>query len=207
MSQYTQADLVKDGGHHYFISSLDVNEPGMSPDSRAQAAFVLAVICDSHKRGRLVCAEQGLLQKLLSLLSSMVRGAPGTVNGLHQCLQVWQSCLNRMTPPTPLRGPDLHHGMLQQASQMTLGLHHWCWFKHVLLHLSSIALPAQAGGATSQAVHGASSSSSPPLLVKWLCLCLGRLVEDQPELLSQACPSAHEPFLEESTSMSAMTCG
>ncbi|CAK0786809.1 hypothetical protein CVIRNUC_010023 [Coccomyxa viridis] len=108
-----QADLVKDGGHHYFISSLDVNEPGMSPDSRAQAAFVLAVICDRHKRGRLVCAEHGLLQKLLSLLSSM------------------------------------------------------------------------AGGATSQAVHGVSSTSSPPLLVKWLCLCLGRLVEDQPELLSQ----------------------
>ena len=82
----TQADLVKDGGHHYFISSLDVNEPGMSPDSRAQAAFVLAVICDSHKRGRLVCAEQGLLQKLLSLLSSMVRGAPSTTNDLHVLL-------------------------------------------------------------------------------------------------------------------------
>ncbi len=64
---------MKDGGHHYFISSLDVNEPGMSPDSRAQAAFVLAVICDGHKRGRLVCGEQGLLQKLLSLLSNMVR--------------------------------------------------------------------------------------------------------------------------------------
>ena len=71
-----QADLVKDGGHHYFISSLDVNEPGMSPDSRAQAAFVLAVICDGHKRGRLVCGEQGLLQKLLSLLSNMVGARP-----------------------------------------------------------------------------------------------------------------------------------
>ena len=67
---------MKDGGHHYFISSLDVNEPGMSSDSRAQAAFVLAVICDGHKRGRLVCGEQGLLQKLLSLLSSMVRAQP-----------------------------------------------------------------------------------------------------------------------------------
>lgn len=73
---HLQADLVKDGGHHYFISSLDVNEPGMSPDSRAQAAFVLAVICDGHKRGRLVCGEQGLLQKLLSLLSSMVGPHP-----------------------------------------------------------------------------------------------------------------------------------
>ena len=62
------------------------------------------------------------------------------------------------------------------------------------MHLSSMALLVQAGGATSQAVHGVSSSASPPLLVKWLCLCLGRLVEDQPELLSQACLCAHEPF-------------
>ena len=62
------------------------------------------------------------------------------------------------------------------------------------LRLSSMALLLQAGGATSQAVHGVSSSSSPPLLVKWLCLCLGRLVEDQPELLSQACLSVHDPL-------------
>ena len=68
---------MKDGGHHYFISSLDINEPGMSPDSRAQAAFVLAVICDGHRRGRLMCAEQGLLQKLLALLSSMVSSGSG----------------------------------------------------------------------------------------------------------------------------------
>lgn len=63
---------MKDGGHHYFIASLDVAEPGLSTDSRAQAAFVLAVICDGHRRGRALCAEQGLLPKLLSLLSSMV---------------------------------------------------------------------------------------------------------------------------------------
>lgn len=43
----------------------------------------------------------------------------------------------------------------------------------------------QAGGVTSQAAQGGAHKASPPLLVKWLCLCLGRLVEDQPEQLSQ----------------------
>ena len=109
-SRCTQADLVKDGGHHYFISSLDVNEPGMSPDSRAQAAFVLAVICDSHKRGRLVCAEQGLLQKLLSLLSSMVSGAPSTEGLFFVYREVWESHLRDWS--MMLRGPALHRGML-----------------------------------------------------------------------------------------------
>ncbi len=28
-------------------------------------------------------------------------------------------------------------------------------------------------------------ATSPPLLVKWLCLALGRLVEDQPDLIAQ----------------------
>ena len=101
---------MKDGGHHYFISSLDVNEPGMSPDSRAQAAFVLAVICDSHKRGRLVCAEQGLLQKLLSLLSSMVRGAPSSEGCLFLDRTIWQHHLYGWS--MILRGPTLHHRML-----------------------------------------------------------------------------------------------
>ncbi|EIE23195.1 ARM repeat-containing protein [Coccomyxa subellipsoidea C-169] len=107
-----QADLVKDGGHHYFIKYLEGAEPGISAESRAQAAFVLAVICDGYPRGRLLCAEQGLLPKLLSLLA------------------------------TSAGGPNL---------------------------------PAVAQrGAT-----------SPPLLVKWLCLSLGRLVEDQADLIAQ----------------------
>ena len=44
---------------------------------------MLAVICDGHKRGRLVCGEQGLLQKLLSLLSSMVRAQPALTLPSH----------------------------------------------------------------------------------------------------------------------------
>ena len=64
---------MKDGGHQYFIKYLEGGEAGISADSRAQAAFVLAVICDGYPRGRLLCAEQGLLPKLLSLLATSVR--------------------------------------------------------------------------------------------------------------------------------------
>jgi regulator-associated protein of mTOR len=67
---------VKDAGHHYFIKHLEDSEPGISSDSRAQAAFVLAIICDGYPRGRLLCAEQGLLAKLLSLLAALVCQPP-----------------------------------------------------------------------------------------------------------------------------------
>jgi hypothetical protein len=57
-----QSDLVKDGGHLYFIKHLESRDPGISPESRAQAAFVLAAICNRHSKGQLLCAQAGLLQ-------------------------------------------------------------------------------------------------------------------------------------------------
>jgi regulator-associated protein of mTOR len=63
-----QSDLVKDGGHLYFVKHLESRDPGVSPESRAQAAFVLAAICDRHPRGQLLCAQSGLLQVCLSQL-------------------------------------------------------------------------------------------------------------------------------------------
>ncbi|EFN54506.1 hypothetical protein CHLNCDRAFT_135218 [Chlorella variabilis] len=57
-----QSDLVKDGGHLYFIKHLESRDPGVSPESRAQAAFVLAAICNRHPKGQLLCAQSGLLQ-------------------------------------------------------------------------------------------------------------------------------------------------
>ena len=100
-------DLVKDNGQLYFINYLNLQEERPSA-ACAQAVFVLAVICDGHLRGQLLCAQAGLLGTLLRLLA-----APG--NG-------------------PLQGQrDLH-----------------------------------APGAG--------------LLVKWLCLCLGKLSQDMPEV-------------------------
>ncbi|KDD71766.1 hypothetical protein H632_c4438p0, partial [Helicosporidium sp. ATCC 50920] len=51
-SPAVQGDLVKDGGHAYFIKHLDARDAPVAPESRAQAAFVLAAICDAHPRGQ-----------------------------------------------------------------------------------------------------------------------------------------------------------
>ncbi|XP_025648920.1 regulatory-associated protein of TOR 1 isoform X1 [Arachis hypogaea] len=90
-----QVDLVKDGGHNYFIKFLDSIEA--YPEQRAMAAFVLAVIVDGHRRGQEACIEAGLI---------------------HVCLE----------------------------------------------HLQSSSSP--------------NDSQTEPLLLQWLCLCLGKLWED-----------------------------
>lgn len=61
-----QVDLVKDGGHAYFIKFLDSMEA--YPEQRAMAAFVLAVIVDGHRRGQEACMEVGLIQVCLKHL-------------------------------------------------------------------------------------------------------------------------------------------
>ncbi|XP_047316415.1 regulatory-associated protein of TOR 1 isoform X2 [Impatiens glandulifera] len=63
-----QVDLVKDGGHTYFIRFLDSMEA--FPEQRAMAAFVLAVIVDGHRRGQEACIEAGLLHVCLKHLQS-----------------------------------------------------------------------------------------------------------------------------------------
>ncbi|KAK6118217.1 hypothetical protein DH2020_048003 [Rehmannia glutinosa] len=59
-------DLVKDGGHTYFIRFLDSVEA--YPEQRAMAAFVLAVIVDGHRRGQETCIEAGLIHVCLKHL-------------------------------------------------------------------------------------------------------------------------------------------
>jgi regulator-associated protein of mTOR len=59
---HTQADLVKDNGHLYFLKYLDAPEPSIDNNARAQAAFVLAVVCDGHSKGQALCAAANLLQ-------------------------------------------------------------------------------------------------------------------------------------------------
>lgn len=63
-----QSDLIKDGGHLYFVKHLESRDAGVTPESRAQAAFVLAAICNEHPKGQLLCAQAGLLQVILSQL-------------------------------------------------------------------------------------------------------------------------------------------
>ncbi|KAB1224583.1 Regulatory-associated protein of TOR 1 [Morella rubra] len=58
-----KVDLVKDGGHSYFIRFLDSVEA--YPEQRAMAAFVLAVTVDGHRRGQEACIESGLIHVCL----------------------------------------------------------------------------------------------------------------------------------------------
>ncbi|XP_010256971.1 PREDICTED: regulatory-associated protein of TOR 1 [Nelumbo nucifera] len=112
-----QVDLVKDGGHIYFIRFLDSMEA--YPEQRAMAAFVLAVIVDGHRRGQEACIKADLI---------------------HICL------------------------------------------KHLQL-----AIPHDA--------------QTEPLLLQWLCLCLGKLWEDFPEAqivgLQADAPATCIPLLSE----------
>lgn len=57
-----QADLVKDNGHLYFLKYLEAQEHGISNLNRAQAVFVLAVVCDHHPKGQALCYAANLLQ-------------------------------------------------------------------------------------------------------------------------------------------------
>lgn len=66
--QSCQTDLVKDGGHIYFMKFLDSLEA--YPEQRAMAAFVLAVIVDGHRRGQEACIEAGLSHVCLKHLES-----------------------------------------------------------------------------------------------------------------------------------------
>ncbi|XP_022761435.1 regulatory-associated protein of TOR 1-like isoform X3 [Durio zibethinus] len=71
-----QVDLVKDGGHVYFIRFLDSMEA--YPEQRAMAAFVLAVIVDGHRRGQGACIEAGLIHMCLKHLQDSMQ------NGLQE---------------------------------------------------------------------------------------------------------------------------
>ncbi|XP_044473402.1 regulatory-associated protein of TOR 1-like [Mangifera indica] len=70
-----QVDLVKDGGHAYFIRFLDSMEA--YPEQRAMAAFVLAVIVDGHRRGQEACVGANLINVCLRhLQASTPNNAP-----------------------------------------------------------------------------------------------------------------------------------
>ncbi|KAL1213284.1 Regulatory-associated protein of TOR 2 [Cardamine amara subsp. amara] len=63
-----QVDLVKDGGHRYFIRFLDSSDA--FPEQRPMAAFVLAVIVDGYKRGQESCLEANLIDVCLGHLEA-----------------------------------------------------------------------------------------------------------------------------------------
>ncbi|XP_022893501.1 regulatory-associated protein of TOR 1 [Olea europaea var. sylvestris] len=86
-----QVDLVKDGGHAYFIRFLDSVEA--YPEQRAMAAFVLAVIVDGHRRGQEVCSEAGLVNVCLKHLQA---SSPNEAQTDPLFLQWLCLCLGKM---------------------------------------------------------------------------------------------------------------
>ena len=87
--QSCQVDLVKDGGHVYFIRFL--NSVEAYPEQRAMAAFVLAVIVDGHRRGQEVCIEAGLIHVCLKHLHSSMQTEPLFLQWLCLCLgKLWE---------------------------------------------------------------------------------------------------------------------
>ncbi|KAF3327412.1 regulatory-associated protein of TOR 2-like isoform X1 [Carex littledalei] len=127
-----QVDLVKDGGHKYFICFLDSLDA--YPEQRAMAAFVLAVIVDGHRRGQEACIQTGLMD----------------------------ICLRHLQISRP---------HMQTQTQM---------------HMHD----------------SVQSTGTEPLLLQWLCLCLGKLWEDFPEAqllgLQSNAPGIVAPLLTES---------
>ncbi|XP_048319912.1 regulatory-associated protein of TOR 1 isoform X1 [Ziziphus jujuba] len=91
-----QVDLVKDGGHTYFIRFLDSMEA--YPEQRAMAAFVLAVIVDGHRRGQEACIESRLIQVCLKHLQG---STPNDAQSEPLFLQWLCLCLGKMWEDFP----------------------------------------------------------------------------------------------------------
>lgn len=88
-----QVDLVKDGGHIYFIKFLDSTDA--FPEQRAMAAFVLAVIVDGHRRGQEACIQASLIHVCLRHLQlanfSDGQADPSLLQWLCLCLgKLWE---------------------------------------------------------------------------------------------------------------------
>ncbi|GJT22245.1 regulatory-associated protein of TOR 1 [Tanacetum coccineum] len=92
-----QVDLVKDGGHTYFIRFLDSVEA--YPEQRAMAAFVLTVIVDGHRKGQEACIEANLIHVCLKHLQG--GSAPNDTQTEPLFLQWLCLCLGKLWEDFP----------------------------------------------------------------------------------------------------------
>lgn len=96
-----QVDLVKDSGQQYFIQYLDSSDSTSSTDSRAQAAFVLAVICDGHPRGQSLAAGAGLLGVCLTHLRHSLASLTAGDRGPLLLIKWLCLCLGKLSQDMP----------------------------------------------------------------------------------------------------------
>ncbi|KAJ8753815.1 hypothetical protein K2173_000069 [Erythroxylum novogranatense] len=112
-----QVDLVKDGGHIYFIRFLDSMEA--YPEQRAMAAFVLAVIVDGHRRGQEACIEAGLVQVCLKHLRGSVpndaQTEPLFLQWLCLCLgKLWEDFADAQAIGLQVDAPAIYVPLLSE---------------------------------------------------------------------------------------------
>ncbi|KAF5737274.1 regulatory-associated protein of TOR 1 isoform X1 [Tripterygium wilfordii] len=112
-----QVDLVKDGGHTYFIRFLDSTEA--YPEQRAMAAFVLAVIVDGHRRGQEACIEAGLIHVCLKHLQSSIpndgQTEPLFLQWLCLCLgKLWEDFIKAQIIGLQADAPAIYASLLSE---------------------------------------------------------------------------------------------
>ncbi|KAK4724677.1 hypothetical protein R3W88_027456 [Solanum pinnatisectum] len=113
-----QVDLVKDGGHAYFIRFLDSVEA--YPEQRAMAAFVLAVVADGHRRGQEACIEVGLINVCLKHLQGStyndVQTEPLFLQWLCLCLgKLWEDFTEAQVLGLQADAPAIFVSLLSQS--------------------------------------------------------------------------------------------
>ncbi|KAF5747663.1 regulatory-associated protein of TOR 1 isoform X1 [Tripterygium wilfordii] len=112
-----QVDLVRDGGHTYFVRFLDSTEA--YPEQRAMAAFVLAVIVDGHKRGQEACIEAGLIHVCLKHLQSLIpndgQTEPLFLQWLCLCLgKLWEDFFEAQIIGLQADAPAIYAALLSE---------------------------------------------------------------------------------------------
>eukprot|EP00252_Welwitschia_mirabilis_P005146 TRINITY_DN15582_c0_g2_i1.p1 TRINITY_DN15582_c0_g2~~TRINITY_DN15582_c0_g2_i1.p1 ORF type:complete len:1293 (+),score=268.23 TRINITY_DN15582_c0_g2_i1:213-3881(+) len=113
-----QVDLVKDGGHQYFIRFLDSTD--VYPEQRAMAAFVLAVIVDGHRRGQEACLQSNLIDVCLRHIqigsSSEVQAEPLLLQWLCLCLgKLWEGFPQAQFLGLQVNAPSICLRLLSEA--------------------------------------------------------------------------------------------
>nr|XP_018672805.1 regulatory-associated protein of mTOR-like isoform X1 [Ciona intestinalis] len=84
-----QSDLVKDGGHQYFLRALQ--DPMMSASHRTMAAFVLAEIVNHNRAGQEVCLQRNIVSISLDQLDNdIIVSTPRLKQWVAICLgRIW----------------------------------------------------------------------------------------------------------------------
>ena len=136
--QSCQVDLVKDGGHTYFIRFLDTLEA--YPEQRAMAAFVLAVIVDGHRRGQEACIEANLIHVCLKYLRNKTpidgQTEPLFLQWLCLCLgKLWEDYIDAQIIGLQADAPAVFTSLLAEPQPEVHNLFCPLYFLDILVYI------------------------------------------------------------------------